>query len=78
MILRTAQESGCKLLSEWARCQSKEGGGKPSQGLESHFLWMPGVTFLHCAPPTGVKTAQRGALEITDHNCLLTRVIGLK
>lgn len=35
MILRTAQESCCKLLSEWAQSQSKEGGEEPRQGLES-------------------------------------------
>lgn len=38
MILRTAQESCCKILSEWAQSQNKEGGEEPSQGLESEQM----------------------------------------
>lgn len=35
------------------------------------------LAFLHCAPPTGVKPPWRGALDITDHNCILTRAISI-
>lgn len=83
MILPRAPQSGCKLLSEWARCQGKEGGGEPRQGLESRADGQPPLS---CGCPVnipalctshGVKPPWRGALDITDHNCILTRAISV-
>lgn len=35
------------------------------------------VVSLHREPPTGVKTPRTGALDMTDHSCVLTGVICL-
>lgn len=67
-----------KVPEQSSRRGAQPGSGIPCKCAASHIRWVPGVIiFMHRAPDTGVHTARRGALAITDHNCILTRVICL-
>lgn len=50
---------------------------KPSKGLASSFLWMCEGHSPAPPRPASLPTPPRGALEITNHDCILTRVTHL-